>query len=315
MARILLTGAKGQVGSDLERVLLQKGHEVIMGTRQALDITKADRVLSAILDGKPNAVINAAAYTNVERAESEPPLAYNVNALGVRNIAKACAQAHIPLIHISTDYVCANDLKREHTEEDPTEATCVYGKSKLAGEHYIIEAGCPFIIVRTSWVFGRFGRNFVKAMLAMGRERHEIAVVSDQLGNPTPVRPLAKAIVTMMEQALLPDFKDYGIYNYCGHDATTWDEFARLIFHKANELKTIKHQVQVRSILSTEFKSKAMRPVDSRLDCTKCQQVFKLAMPYWPDYIEEVITSFERERCGISPVEPLEQPPVSPEVN
>lgn len=308
MALIFVTGAHGQVGREVELSLLKAGHRVVSAPHSALDIIKPDHVLSAILDSKADAVINAAAYANVEKAEDESSLAYSANAIGPRNLARACAQAGIPLIHISTDYVFADRKKQPHTESDPTTTECIYGKSKLDGENFIIASGCKYLIVRTSWLFGRFGRNFVKIMLSMAQERSELAVVYDQLGNPTPVRPLAEALVKMTEMALTPNFTDFGIYHYCGYQATSWDEFARAVFAQAQQMKVLTHEVNVLSISSNDFKSKAKRPHDSRLDCIKIQQVFGLEMPFWPDYLGEVITAYVREGQGLPPVEDYDPP-------
>ena len=309
MALIFLTGAHGQVGQEVELALLKAGHRVVSATRRTLDITKADHVLSAIADSKAEAVINAAAYTNVEKAEDENALAYNVNALGARNLARACAQVGIPLIHLSTDYVFSDHKHQPHREDDPTNAECAYGKGKLDGENLIIASGCKYLIVRTSWLFGRFGRNFVKIMLTMAQERSELAVVCDQIGNPTPVRPLAEALVKLTQLTLDPDFSAYGIYHFGGYQPTTWDEFARAVFAQARQMKVLPHPVNVISISSSDFKSKAQRPQDSRLDCTKIQEVLGISVPYWPDYLSEVITAYVREHQGLSPVEHYEPSP------
>ncbi len=306
MAKVLLTGCKGQVGTEIEFALLKAGHQVVACSHKNLDIAQADYVLSAVIDSKAEVVINAAAYTNVEKSEDETSLAYSANAIGARNIAKACVAAKIPLIHISSDYVLADNKRNaeyEHSETDETDPQSVYGKSKLDGENNILSSGCKAIIVRTSWVFGRFGRNFVKIMLSLGQDRHEIAVVCDQIGNPTPARALAEAIVKIVERVLEPDFEAYGIYNYCGQDATTWDEFARAIFELAQQMNVLPHEVKVVSISSNDFKSKAQRPRNSRLATDKIKENFDLEMPYWPDYLGEVISAYVRESQGLRPVE------------
>lgn len=303
MAKVFLLGAKGQVGSELELALLKAGYQVISTSHVSLDITDELRVMSAVQAAQPQIVINAAAFTNVERAEDESSLAYSVNAIGARNIAQTCACCRIPLIHLSSDYVVDDSQGGPYCESDPTAGTCVYGKTKLAGEQFIVNSGCAFLIVRTSWVFGRFGRNFVKIMLSLAQERHEVAIVGDQLGNPTPARPLAEALVQMVAQVLQPDFSAYGIYHYCGQGATTWDEFAREIFAQAAQLQVLTHTVEVISISSKDFRSKAQRPRDSRLNCDKIHSVFNLAMPCWAEYLPEVITSFVRESQGLLPVD------------
>lgn len=303
MAKVFLLGAKGQVGSELELALLKAGYQVVSASHVSLDIADELRVMSAVQDAKPQVVINAAAFTNVERAEEESALAYSVNAMGARNIAQACACCRIPLIHLSSDYVVDDSHGGPYRESDPTAGSCVYGKTKLAGEQFIVNSGCAAIIVRTSWVFGRFGRNFVKIMLSLAQERHEVAVVGDQLGNPTPAHPLAQALVQMVAQVLQPDFAAFGIYHYCGQGATTWDEFAREIFLQAEHLQVLSHPVEVISISSEDFKSKAQRPRDSRLNCDKIQNVFHLELPCWAQYLPEVINSYVRESKGLLPVE------------
>lgn len=299
MAKILLAGASGQVGKEVELALLKRGHTVVSCPHSALDISNADRVLSAVIDSKAQAVINAAAYTNVEKAETETAVAYSVNALGARYLAQACKQADIPLIHISTDYVFSDDKGQEHQVDDPVHTECSYGKTKLEGENYVQASGCKYLIVRTSWVFGRFGRNFVKIMLSMGQDRSEIAVVCDQLGNPTPARPLAEALVLMTEQALKPDFKDFGIYHFCGYDSTTWADFACTIFDLAYQMKVLNHQVAVLPINSSDFKSKAKRPHDSRLNSDKTTDVFGIQLPQWSNFLGEVINAYVRECQGL----------------
>ncbi len=403
MARIFLTGASGQVGRDIEFALLKQGDVVISSTHRTLDITNLDDVMSAISSSNADLVINAAAYTNVEKSEDESAIAVNVNALGPRNLAKACLSCNIPLIHISTDYVFSGGKRKEHVETDPTKVECEYGRSKLDGERNIIDcniplihistdyvfsggkrkehvetdptkveceygrskldgerniidSGCKHLIVRTSWLFGCFGRNFVKIMLSMVQERSEVAVVCDQLGNPTPVRPLAECLVKMANRVLSDkdfdnwgiyhfcgyepttwdnfaraifananrmglldhsvnvvsissrvlsdkDFDNWGIYHFCGYEPTTWDNFARAIFANANRMGLLDHSVNVVSISSEEFKSKAKRPADSRLNCDKIASVFGVKLPYWEDYLGEVIHAFYRERQGLTPVE------------
>lgn len=299
MARILLTGASGQVGREVEIAALRRGHSVISCPHSALDIRLADRVLSAVIDCQADVVINAAAYTNVEKAETETSVAFEVNALGSQYLAQACAQAGIPLVHISTDYVFSDEKGQEHYPNDKTYTECVYGKTKLEGETYIQISGCKYVIVRASWIFGRFGRNFVKIMLSLGQDRNEIAVVQDQLGNPTPARPLAEALVYIAEQSMQPGFNNFGIYHYCGYDATTWADFAYSIFDMAGQMGVLNHRVAVRPISSRDFKSKAKRPYDSRLNCDKTVDVFNLQMPVWSDYLGEVINAYVRECQGL----------------
>lgn len=304
MARIFLTGAAGQLGREVELSLLQQGHVVISTNHRTLDITQSDKVMSAVCESNADVVINAAAYTNVEKSEDEPSLAVNVNALGPLNLAKACLACDIPLIHISTDYVFSDAKNKEHIETDTTKVECEYGRSKLEGESFIINSGCKHLIVRTSWLFGSFGRNFVKIILSMAKERSELAVVGDQFGNPTPAKPLAQCLVTMAQRVVEDSsFDNWGIYHYCGYEPTTWDNFARCIFAKAYAMGLLDHEVNVVTVSSNEFKSRAKRPSDSRLNCDKVATVFDVQLPYWEDYLDTVLHSFARELQGFTPIE------------
>lgn len=304
MATIFLAGAHGQVGTEIEFELLKKGHKVVSATHKTLDITDKATVLSAVESCKPDLIINAAAYTNVEKSEEEIAQAYNVNAIGVRNLAKAALAQDIPLIHLSTDYVFYDEKHRPHTEDDPVNSECIYGKSKLEGETFVQNSGCKHIIMRVSWIFGRYGSNFVKAMLSMAQAQKEIAVVCDQLGNPTPAQAVAECIAKLTDKLIdTKDFEEWGIYHYCGRDAVTWDHFANNIFEQALKLKAIPHEVSVVPITSDEFKSKAKRPVDSRMSCERIKKVFDIEQPVWQDFLPSVIDAFQRQCDGKPPVD------------
>ena len=296
MTRILLTGAGGQLGKELEPCLLNNGYEVIACSHQDLDICKEDYVLSAVLESNSDLIINAAAYTNVELAENEVTKAFEVNAYGPRNLAKAARKADIPLIHISTDYVFSSLLGRPHKEDDATSPQSVYGKSKLEGEEYIKIHCNKYLIVRTSWVFGRYGNNFVKSMLRLAQKYDAISVVSDQKGNPTPARALAVALNKIIPEVLKADFNNFGIYNFAGQPATTWDSFARDIFNYAKLAGLLNKNMEVKSILAKDYPSKVQRPADSRLDTQKFYDVFKIEMPQWQDYLPETVGEFFDEQ-------------------
>lgn len=288
--RILVTGSSGQVGREIELALLNDLHEVVLAPHKSLDITNFERVRSAVFDTKVHAIINAAAYTNVEKAEDDYIDAYAVNALGAGNLAKAAFEAKVPLVHISTDYVFSKETGRAHVEDEKTCVKSAYGKTKLAGEELVISSGCSYAILRTSWIFGPFGHNFVKTMLRVAQDKDLLKVVCDQQGSPTPASEVAKACV-VMAKALVekPELNLEGIYHFAGTPYTTWDEFARVILAKAFELNLLDHEVSVQSILSEEYPSKVERPLDSRLDCTKIYEVFGLKMPYWEDYLEQTL--------------------------
>ena len=221
---------------------------------------------------------------------------HEVNAYGPKYLAKAAKLADIPLIHISTDYVFSSENGRPHREDDTVEAQCVYGKSKLEGEENIIACCSKYLIVRSSWIFGRYGNNFVKTMLRLAGKYDAVSVVSDQKGNPTPARALAEALCIMTHEALKPDFKDYGIYHFAGNPAITWDEFARSVFKYAKLAGFIQKDMVVKSILAKDYPSKAVRPYDSRLDTNKINEVFKIDLPDWHDYLPETVGEFFDEQ-------------------
>lgn len=303
MAKILLTGAHGQVGIEVELALLKKGHQVVSCSHSSLDITDLDWVLSAVNKAKPDVVINAAAYTNVEKAEQEQKLCYEVNVTGVANLAQACKELDIPLIHISTDYVFYENIGRPHVEDDPTSALSVYGRSKIEAEKTLIESGCKYIIVRSSWIFGRFGSNFVKKMMSFSLDRNEVAVVFDQIGNPTPSQALGETLAEIAVLATAKDFEHFGIYHYASNQATTWYDIARRIFVRAKQLNILHKDMTVIPVNSEVFKSSAQRPCNSLLDSSKIQKVFGIKLPNWEDYLDETITAWDRLNKGLSPVE------------
>ena len=289
MSQILVTGAKGQVGCELVEKLLVLGHKVIACGHADLDITQENEVEAAFAATSIDLVINSAAYTAVDKAEDEETLAYAVNGLGSKNLAKACQKRDIPLINISTDYVYDNGLTKVHTEDEAPNTRCVYGKTKLFGEKFIEDSGCKFVTLRASWIFGRYGKNFVKAMLNLAKTRDKLTVVCDELGNPTPARALAEDICKIATMMLEGNFDKWGTYNYCGHDAIVRCDFAVEILKKAREIGLLDHDVAVGHITSKEFGAKATRPSDSRMSTEKFERTFSLKAPKWADYIEETL--------------------------
>src|SRR5574344_2921844 len=287
MSQILVTGAKGQVGCELVEKLLVLGHKVIACGHADLDITQENEVEAAFDATSIDLVINSAAYTAVDKAEDEETLAYAVNGLGSKNLAKACQKRDIPLINISTDYVYDNGLTKVHTEDEAPNTRCVYGKTKLFGEKFIEDSGCKFVILRASWIFGRYGKNFVKAMLNLSKTRDTLTVVCDEVGNPTPARALAYDICNIADMIFKGGFDKYGVYNYCGRDAIERNDFAKVILAKAGSLGLIKHRVTVTPITTKEFGAKAKRPNDSRMSTALFEKTFNLKTPMWHEYLEE----------------------------
>lgn len=253
--RIAVCGAGGMLATDIIEVFNQKGHDTIALSIDELDITDLQQVRLKLTELKPDLVFNAAAYTNVDGCESEPDLAYRVNCLGPRNLAVAAAELDAAIVHISTDYVFGGSGHKPYREYDPVNPQSVYGKSKLDGE-ILVRNNCRcHYIVRTAWLFGIHGNNFVRTMLRLAKEKEVISVVNDQLGSPTYTRDLAEAIATLVEAPT------YGTYHLTNSDACTWFEFTKEIFGQAG----IEH-VKVEPITTEGLNRPANRPRYSVLD-------------------------------------------------
>ena len=251
---VLVTGYKGMLGTDLMKVL-QEEHEVIGADIEECDITDIKSTIGFISDVRPDVVIHSAAYTNVDGCETDVELAYRVNALGPRNVAVACSQINAAMVYISTDYVFDGNKGSSYMEDDATNALSVYGKSKLAGENYVRTLLNKHYIVRTQWLYGVHGRNFVRTMLSLAKERDEINVVDDQFGSPTFTLDLAKAIMELIEAP------SYGIYHITNSGVVTWNQFTKDIF----EIAGIEN-VNVVPITTEEINRPAMRPKYSPLE-------------------------------------------------
>ena len=265
--KILVTGAKGQVGTDVVLEAKKRGHEVYGFASAELDITDkavVDTVLSSVM---PDVVINAAAYTAVDKAETEKEKAYAVNEAGVKNLAEACKKLDIPLLHISTDYVFDGEKKEPYIETDTPNPTSVYGASKLAGEVALQNTWTKHIILRVSWVFGEHGNNFVKTMLRLAKERDEISVVNDQFGAPTSAKAIAECLLDIAEKNEFGKVEfPWGLYHYQSDPGVTWYEFAKEIFKQAKEGGVLDKEMIVNPIGSDQFPTPVKRPLNSKLD-------------------------------------------------
>lgn len=265
--KLLLTGAEGQFGRCLSD--RASDYNLIALNRHDLDITNAQAVADCLQTHQPDIVINGAAYTHVDRAESEPELAYAVNRDGPANLAKICAVLDIPLIHISTDYVFDGTATKPYTPDSPVKPLGVYGKSKWAGEEAIREAHSKHLIIRTSWLFSEYGNNFVKTMLRLAKERDEISVVNDQIGCPTYAGHLAEAVLALAEQCLGKATMAWGTYHFAGDRSVSWYEFATEIFEIAVEQGRVTQAPVVKPISTAEYPTPAMRLNYSVLDGCK----------------------------------------------
>ena len=276
---ILLTGADGQVGRELAARLRHRAN-LLAANRAALDITDRNAVFQAASSFRPELIINAAAYTAVDKAESDADTAYAVNRDAVRHLAEAAAAHGAAVLHISTDYVFDGAADAPYRETDPVNPQSVYGKSKLAGEEAL--AACPrHIILRTAWVFGTHGGNFVKTMLRLGRERDSLGIVADQYGAPTPAAAIADALVAIADAVRQPGFANWGIYHYSGSPYTSWHGFAERIFQAAAAQGILPAVPQLNAIATADYPTPARRPANSRLDCGKIQNTFGIKPADW----------------------------------
>jgi dTDP-4-dehydrorhamnose reductase len=276
VTRILLTGIGGQVGWELQRTLQPLG-EVIACDRQKLDLADPDRLRAALRDIKPALIVNPAAYTAVDQAESEPELAQAINGAAPGLLAEEAKRLGALLVHYSTDYVFDGAKSAPYTEDDPTAPLGAYGRSKRAGEQAIAASGCRHLIFRTCWVYGARGRNFLRTMLRLARERDELSVVDDQHGAPTWSRLIAETTAL----ALARHAGQQGIYHLAAAGATSWHGFATAIVAEARARGILDRATPVRRITSADFPTPVRRPANSRLDCGRLHADFGLRPPDW----------------------------------
>ncbi|WP_373818451.1 dTDP-4-dehydrorhamnose reductase [Glaesserella sp.] len=287
MAKFLITGAKGQVGHCLVKQLDGKA-ELLALDRDELDITDKAVVLKTVQTFQPDVVINAAAYTAVDRAESEAMLADAVNRIGAQHLAEAAKHIDAVMLHISTDYVFNGENRSAYKENDQTAPQSVYGITKLAGEAAVLQANPRSIILRTAWVFGEHGHNFVKTMLRLARTRDSLAVVDDQIGGPTYAGDIATALIEMAEQILAGKTEVFGIYHFSGKPYVSWNEFAQAIFEQANLQKILEKRPLVNRITTQEYPTPAKRPANSCLDLSKIKHTFNIEPSDWRAALQNI---------------------------
>ena len=288
--KVLVVGHKGQLGSELMDCAQRRGIEAVGADRPEYDITQPvsiDRLFSNTRSA--DVVINAAAYTAVDRAESEADIAFGINRDGAGHLARACRQNRIPLIHISTDYVFGGLQTRPYRPSDPVDPHGVYARSKAAGEEAIRKQLDRHIILRVSWLFGKYGNNFVKTMLRLGRERETLKVVDDQIGSPTYAGDLADTLLQLAKR-ISSGFSDWGTYHYCNTGALTWYAFTRKIIALSRPYEKLLVR-NVVSILSAHYPTAAPRPPYSVLDCTSFDQTFGIARRPWEEALKEMLAA------------------------
>ena len=300
--KLLITGAAGQLGQAFVSALKQRSDiEFIACNRNDLDITNANNVRQVITQAQPDFVINTAAYTQVDLAESEMDKAYLVNQTGAASLAQVCQQLDIPLLHFSTDCVFDGKKQGAYTENDATQALGVYGASKLAGEKAVEQFCNKHLIFRVSWLFSEFGHNFVKTMLALGSTREQLRVVSDQIGKPTCAAEVVRVILEILP-TLYNEFDSesdknldskWGIYHLAQPDVISWHGFAQAIF---SQVVFDREKLSVKEILpipTSGYPTPAQRPANSALDSTKLQQTFGIALIDWQQSLAQTLSALE----------------------
>jgi dTDP-4-dehydrorhamnose reductase len=286
--KILVTGRQGQLARSLVEAADTSDVQLVSVGRPVLDLADAKSVTALISRERPDVVVNAAAYTLVDKAEVESTLAHDVNALGAEYVAKACVAHSIPIIHISTDYVFDGTKDGPYREDDPTSPINAYGRSKLEGEMRVAKACAQHVILRTAWVHSPWGGNFVKTMLRLAAERPVIGVVDDQMGSPTYAPHLAEAVLAIARRiGTDPAGTAWGIYHAVGAGETSWFGVAREIFRSAAEHGL--PAAQVKAIATADFPTPARRPANSRLNCDRLRQSFGLELPDWRAGVESCV--------------------------
>ena len=281
MANILVTGSNGQLGSELRELSLEYKYNFYFTDSSVLDITDFIKVKEFIETNKIDVIVNCAAYTAVDKAEEDEINADRVNHLAVKNLATIAKNKRIKLIHISTDYLFDGENFKPYVEDDSTNPTGVYGKTKLNGENAMREINPKnSIIIRTSWVYSSFGANFVKTMLRLGKVRDSLGVIFDQVGTPTYARDLAKTILDILPHITNDRVE---VYNYSNEGVLSWYDFAKEI------MKMAKIECQINPIETKAYPTPAKRPHYSLLNKAKIKKEFNLTIPYWKDSLDECL--------------------------
>ena len=285
--RILVTGSNGQLGSEMVALQPQETHHQWFNLDiNELDITDKNAVEQFVVNNKIDGIINCAAYTNVDKAEEDVALCYKVNRDAPQYLAQAIEKVGGFIIHISTDYVFDGTNNIPYTEQDKPNPVTVYGKSKIEGEQHVCESCKQHIIIRTAWVYSSYGKNFVKTMIKLGKEKPSLGVIFDQIGSPTYARDLAKAIIAIVNQGIIP-----GIYNFSNEGVISWYDFTKNIHQLANITSC-----KVAPIHTADYPTLAQRPHFSVLDKTKIKNTYNIEIPYWRDSLEECIQLLEQQK-------------------
>ena len=281
---VLVTGANGQLGNEMRLMAQNSSYHYIFTDVEELDITDFNAILQTVKEKEIQIIVNCAAYTNVDKAENDFDIANALNNIAVGRLANVAKAQNATLIHISTDYVFNGNNHIPYTEDDITDPIGVYGKTKLAGEETIKKVGCNYIILRTAWLYSKWGNNFVKTMQKLTLEKDSLSVIFDQIGSPTYAKDLAHAISLIIERNRL---NQQGIYHYSNEGVCSWFDFAKEICELSG------HNCNITPIHSQEYPSKVTRPHYSVLDKTKFKETFGIPVPYWKDSLKKCINELK----------------------
>ncbi len=279
--KILITGSEGQLGTQIEKYCKLKDIPHTALTKRTLDITNKDQILQAIKRHKPNVIINAAAFTNVDLAETHEKLSHAVNTLGVKYLAEFCHDFSILLVHISTDFVFNGNSKIPYSENDLTDPINIYGKTKNKGEEAIRNITNKHIIVRTSWVFSSEGDNFVNTIIKLARKNDQLDIVDDQYGTPTSADSIAKALVKIIKKYEVDNNFEFGTYHFSGYPECTWFDFAEKIIKISYENGLISSLPKLRRVTSEDYKTISPKPKYTVLSCEKINKAFSIQSSKW----------------------------------
>ncbi|WBV58994.1 dTDP-4-dehydrorhamnose reductase [Chryseobacterium camelliae] len=281
MKKILVVGSNGQLGNCIRKIAenYENKYEFIFTDSQSLDVTNNDQVQSFFYDNKPDFCINASAYTAVDLAEKEPGKAFAINAEGVASLAEACADCNTTLIHVSTDYVFDGETNLDYAEDDFTNPIGVYGQSKLKGEELALDLNPKTIILRTSWLYSEFNKNFVKTMLNLFSQKDELGIVADQFGQPTNANDLAEAIMTIIKTTN----KTFGVFHFSNYPETTWYDFAKKIAEFS------KSDIRLNALTTEQYPTPAKRPKRSTMSLDKIEKVYGIEPKHWENSLEDCI--------------------------
>lgn len=281
MKKILVIGGNGQLGNCIRKIApdFELDYEFIFTDSQTLDVTNEDQVNSFFYDNKPDFCINASAFTAVDLAETEKDKAFAVNAQGVANLAEACKEHKTVLIHVSTDYVFDGETNLCYSEDDFTNPIGIYGESKLRGEELALEINPQTVVLRTSWLYSEFNKNFVKTMLHLFSQKDQLGIVSDQFGQPTNANDLAEAIMNIIESPK----KAYGVFHFSNYPETTWFEFAKKIAEFS------KSEIKLNPLTTEQYPTPAKRPKRSTMCLDKIEETYNIEPKHWENSLEECV--------------------------